>query len=69
MTLLDDQTTYFTEALRACRRARESGKERDLREANAMLDDPMFNALPEKAQNEIRDAYALAVSHVMGIGG
>jgi hypothetical protein len=64
---LDTQTAYFTEALRACRKARESGKERDLKEANAMLDQPEFSALPERAQIEVKDAYAAAASVVMGV--
>lgn len=66
---LDTQTAYFTGALRACRKARDSGKERDLREANAMLDQPEFSALPERAQNEVKDAYADAAAKVYGIGG
>lgn len=66
---INDQTTYFTSVQKACAQAKKTGKEAELRKAATMLDDPMFNALPERAQDDLRHCYNDAAEFVMGIGG
>lgn len=66
---IETQAAYLTEALRACRRARETGKENDLAAAATWSHGEAFDALPDPVKDEIRDAYSMAAAKVFGIGG
>lgn len=66
---INDQTAYFTAVQKACAQAKKTGKESYLSKAAILLDDPMFNALPERAQDDLRHCYNDAAAFVLGIGG
>lgn len=66
---LNSQSDYMTAVQRACAKARKSGKEADLTAAANALLDPVFDSLPERAQDDLRACYNDAAAFVLGIGG
>jgi hypothetical protein len=60
-TEVTEHAAFLTEAQRACRIAKETGREIDMQKAAAMLDSSRMSELPAEAQEDLYHAYAAAV--------
>lgn len=65
---IEAQADFITEVQRACRKAKDSRKEHDLRLAKNLIDDPRFSALGESEQEDLMEAYGRAHLFVSGGG-